>query len=49
MDKGIPFGLYAGSRRTIIRASQSEVRCKVRERIGLTFVSSVRKWYLEEH
>ena len=45
MDTGIPFGLYAGSRsrRTIIRGSQSKVRCTLRERIGPTSVSGVRK------
>ena len=51
MDKGIPFGSYAESesRRTTITGSLSNVRSTARERIGSTFVSSLRKLYLEEH
>jgi hypothetical protein len=44
MEKGIPFGSYAESQswRTIVRGSQSNVRCTTRERIGSTFVSIIR-------
>jgi len=51
LGKGIPCRLYTKgkSRRATILGSQSNLRCAARERFGPTTVSSVRKWYLEEH
>ena len=37
------------SGRATIQGSQSNLTCTARERFGPATVSSVRKWYLEEH